>query len=510
MSKINMSSSEPAINIIRRRRIERSAVTLVIFVIAVNLAMAYGTVHKLSSDHNSIANTTDVIIKLKNLQHAVVAADSGKRGYLLTDEDEFLEPYHRSLANLDAQIAAVRGIRTEIPMQAQRIRDLIILVQAKIAEIKRVVDLAKTQHDVSAMKIVMSTDGRMLYNQITAAFDEIEGREYRLLERLKADLKRAQLESYILFGSFFGISLALFGGVLLMRRRNKLQEAGYRQQLEQRAEELEDKVAERTQQLSIYSKELSRSNQELEDFAFVASHDLQEPLRKIRAFSDRLKSLYADALDDKGKDYLNRMQRAASRMSSLIEDLLEFSRIKTRGKEFVELDLNETVASVVDDLEMAIEESGAQIKLDPLPTIMADPSQMNQLFINMLSNAIKFRKAGVKPQVSVGYELVSGELEGYRVNSHLIKIADNGVGFDKEFSEKIFMPFQRLHSRDEFKGNGIGLAVCKRIVERHGGEITVKSETGNGAIFTISLPAVASDGPKDFADLPVSAKPMLD
>ena len=188
------------------------------------------------------------------------------------------------------------------------------------------------------------------------------------------------------------------------------------------------------------------------------------------------------------------MKNAAQRMSNLINDLLEFSRVTTRGKDFTDTDLNGVVADILSDLEIAINESGAQVHVDKLPVIQADKSQMQQLFLNLLSNAVKFRKAGTSPRIDISYEDVSEYSEELNVDTQwqVVTIKDNGIGFSQEYADKIFVPFQRLHGRSEYKGTGIGLSVCRRIVERHGGVINAQSIEGEGATFTIKLPVEAS------------------
>ena len=234
------------------------------------------------------------------------------------------------------------------------------------------------------------------------------------------------------------------------------------------------------ERLRHYAGKLEASNRELQDFASIAAHDLQEPLRKVQAFGDRLRTKYKDALDDTGKDYIERMLGAAGRMQKLIEDLLSYSRVATRGQPFVRTDLSQVVQDVVSDLEVRIEKSGAQIQVESLPEIDADPSQMRQLFQNLISNAIKFQKPGVTPQVKVAARPTSSGLE--------ISVTDNGIGFEEKYLDRIFTIFQRLHGRLEYEGTGVGLAVCRRIVERHRGRISARSVPGQGSAFLIALP----------------------
>lgn len=238
------------------------------------------------------------------------------------------------------------------------------------------------------------------------------------------------------------------------------------------------------ERLKIYSDKLESSNRELQHFASVASHDLQEPLRKIQAFGDRLKAKCADALSEEGRDYLERMQKAAGRMQVLINDLLMFSRIETRAQAFVPVDLSEVVREVLSDLEIQLERCGGEVRVGPLPTIEADPLQMRQLTQNLLGNALKYH-APEKPPVVEIYGRVS---DGFCQ----IFVADNGIGFDEKYLDRIFTVFQRLHGRQEYEGTGVGLAVCRKIAERHGGSITARSTEGEGATFIVTLPVSPS------------------
>jgi len=238
----------------------------------------------------------------------------------------------------------------------------------------------------------------------------------------------------------------------------------------------------------LYAEELKRSNEELEQFAYIASHDLQEPLRKIQAFGDRVRSKYNDVLDERGLDYLRRMQDAASRMQSLITDLLLLSRVTSKAQPFIEVDLDQVVHEVLSDLEVRIERIGGQVEVSDLPTVKADPMQMRQLLQNLISNALKFRREDRPPSVKVyGRILRRSTAQGVKSPAFQIHVEDNGIGFDEKYLDRIFKPFQRLHGRNVYEGSGIGLAICQKIAERHGGDITATSTPGQGATFTITL-----------------------
>ncbi len=227
--------------------------------------------------------------------------------------------------------------------------------------------------------------------------------------------------------------------------------------------------------------ELERSNKELEQFAYIASHDLQEPLRKVKNFAELFAKKYTGSLDEKADQYISYMTSGADRMQNLILDLLNFSRVATRGKEFVITDLNEVVKRSVENLQYTIEENKANIICEKLPIIKADDSQMMQVFQNLISNAIKF-KSDKDPLI---------EIKAVDKKDHWqFSVNDNGIGFDMQYADRIFEVFQRLHSKEAYKGTGIGLAICKKIIERRKGKIWAESEIGKGTTFYMELPKI--------------------
>jgi len=224
--------------------------------------------------------------------------------------------------------------------------------------------------------------------------------------------------------------------------------------------------------------DLKRSNEELEQFAYVASHDLQEPLRMVASFTQLLQTRYQDKLDDDANDFINYAVDGANRMQSLIKDLLIFSRVGTRGKPFKATDMNVILQDVLENIMQSTKETDATITNDPLPVVIADNSQMIQLLQNLISNTIKFH-GDEPPRIHV-----SGEV---KVNEWIFSVKDNGIGIDSKYFEKIFVIFQRLHKKEKYQGTGIGLAVCKKIVQRHGGKMWVESELGKGSTFYFTI-----------------------
>jgi PAS domain S-box-containing protein len=234
------------------------------------------------------------------------------------------------------------------------------------------------------------------------------------------------------------------------------------------------------ERLKDYAERLQLSNRELEQFASVAAHDLQEPLRKIQAFGDRLRARAGAVLDEQSSDYLARMLAAAARMRTLIEDILAFSRVGRKGGGFVPVDLTGVVREVIGDLDVRLQEAAGRVELGPLPTVEADPVQMRQLFQNLIGNSLKFRRPD-EPLVVTVTGLARDGLAR-------ITVRDNGIGFEPEYRERIFEVFQRLHGHDAYEGTGIGLAICRKIVERHGGTITAEGVPRSGATFLVAIP----------------------
>ncbi|MGD1842708.1 MAG: ATP-binding protein [Thermonemataceae bacterium] len=305
-----------------------------------------------------------------------------------------------------------------------------------------------------------------------------------LLPSLEASLKgKAASFELIINGYFHLVNISfvkregnIFVGLLM------IESIQYYKEIEQ---ELQDKIGE-----------LEKTNENLEQFAYVASHDLQEPLRKIRAFGDRLTTKFEEKLGQQGKDYIHRMQSAAERMQSLINDLLQFSRVSRNKGTLRTVNLDEVIGEVVNDLEISIKEKDVKVNVvEPLPAVKGDATQLRQVIQNLISNAIKFAKENVPPEVLVTVAIREGEellplWKGaipYK-KYYEITFTDNGIGFDNQYKEKIFTIFQRLHGRGSYAGTGIGLAICRKIMEHHQGYITADGTENQGAQFKVFFP----------------------
>jgi signal transduction histidine kinase len=272
------------------------------------------------------------------------------------------------------------------------------------------------------------------------------------------------------------------------------------EELEQHRAHLEELVHERTRNLEAKTAEferanvdLARSNAELQQFAFVSSHDLQEPLRKVQAFSNLLLTRYRQMLDEPGQDYLNRMTGAAARMATLVDGLLAYSQVTADTRPYDRVELSEVAHAVVADFERRIAETRGRVEIGPLPSLVANRPQMEQLLRYLVDNGLKFQRPGVPPVLHIEGRIINNgdgvELPGAGGGQLCqITIRDNGIGFDEKYLDRIFTPYERLHTRGAYEGTGMGLTVCRKIVHRHGGTITARSTPQSGATFIVTLP----------------------
>ena len=276
---------------------------------------------------------------------------------------------------------------------------------------------------------------------------------------------------------------------LMQQERNLLAaKANLEREIEERKIN-EEKIRLLNAQLTQNNSELKMINEELDRFAYVASHDLQEPLRKIMVFSDVVATKLNGKVDPDVQNSLNKIVKASDRMQKLINDLLKFSRHASSTEDFARVDLGEILQEVISDLESDIQQKSAQVEFGPMPVLQAIPSQVRQLFQNLLGNALKFSRDGVPPRVEVFCEPADFEdAEGRLMRQHRIVVKDNGIGFDAKYADDIFVVFKRLHSYHEFEGSGIGLSICKKIVDQHRGSIRANGTLNQGATFVVTLP----------------------
>lgn len=459
---------------------------LMLGLLLANSVISYHALETLVNNEEKVHRTLNTLNIIKDTFSAIQDAEIGERGFLISSEDSHLQTYNLAIKKINQQLNRLLQLDSDIQTQRPRIFTLTQITQAKLIEMEKTIQRRKQFKDGDAQHF-LTDESNSLMSQIRALVDELQQTEYERLrqQRDEANLVQQQVILTLIFATALGLALAGVIYILVGRALQKQRDDA--EKLALTNEELEAIVTDRTMALERYAVELQRSNRELQDFAFVASHDLQEPLRKIRSFGDRLEQKYSHLLGE-GSDYIRRMQVAAARMSRLIEDLLTFSRIASQAKKFERVSLQDTLNGVLEDLYVTIESKGAKVDVDPLPAIEADPTQMRQLLQNLIGNAIKFVPPDRKPVIRVNARVFIPEIDLGDASWFELSVIDNGIGFDEQYIDRIFTPFQRLHGKDEYPGTGIGLSICRRIVEHHHGTIKAHSSPNQGATFIVKLP----------------------
>lgn len=428
---------------------------------------------KLATLNASTLRTYQVLCELKDTLNSLLDVETGNRGYALTLRKEFLDPYKWGIKNTLDNLDRLENLLTE-PDDAQPLANLREIANEKIAYSKKVVVTANTSQENGAI-LVGEGEGKRIMDRFRQVSGEIAERKTKLLDKKIAELATAQELVWASIGVLSAVSIGILIWVFRIST-NALEEEKTRV-LELNKEIEQRKRTERA--LKDATTRLVSSNTDLQQFAYVASHDLQEPLRAVSGFVQLLAAKNKATFDEESLVWVNHAVEGSQRMRTLINDLLSYARIESRGKDFVTVDLNEVLERVKHDLSVTIEETHATINFDKLPTVSGDPTQLGQLFQNLINNAIKFRSSA-DPFVTINAEVNGTE--------NVLSVKDNGRGFDMEHAERIFVIFQRLQGRTEAPGTGIGLAVCKKIVERHHGRIWVDSKVGEGTTFFFTLP----------------------
>lgn len=448
------------------------ALTFLLFM-GVTFMVGEGVRDYMASQGRQIA-INQIQIERDALFSALQDAETGQRGYILTGKDTYLEPYSAALERLPGIRERLERLVAADPYQKSHLQTVERLADAKLDDLRVSIRLRRTQGLQPAMERVQLGQGQRYMEQIR---QELARMQQDHLQQQQANKEHtASSNRYML--TMLRVSQILAFGLLLLLYAIIYNEAVQREQAERRLKEanenLEQVVAQRTE-------ELKQSNQELEEFAFVASHDLQAPLRKIQLFTGMLRDeLGTQALSQQAEDYLSRLEKSAGRMQALIVDLLSISRVNRKGAPFKVVELETIASEAMDELDEVIRENEGRVEMGPMCRVEADPEQMRQLLINLVSNAVKYHQDGVPPEVKISSVLKNR-------NTCELVVADNGIGIPEDYQEKVFEIFQRLHG-SKYEGNGIGLSIVKRIVDRHGGQVKVASEVGRGTRFIVQLP----------------------
>ncbi len=496
------------------------AVNLSVFIAL--LAFSFSSLTKMLDARKWTLHSHRVIEKTDNLLSDILTIEMARSAFAITGDEKFLRPLTSAIDAFQSHFDSLTMLTRDNPLHQATLRQLhrhysdwLRTGVNPLLDLRRAVNAGSERFE-SVIEFIDSGKGDVHMDALRSSLDEIKVHESNLLDERQATLTELTrtTKRLLLFGGitgvFLGILISFFTAWHLtgpiekaVAYAKRVEDGDYSSSLGLRrkdeigilASALESMVHELTHHIALLnaraadlkklSNELYLKNRELEDFAFIASHDLQEPLRKIQAFGDRLKLESGDRLGPKGTDFLERMVASAGRMQNLILAILDYSRILRKKAEFTRVDLNRIFVEVQDDLSESVLETSARIEADTLPTIDADAAQMRQLFQNILSNALKFHRLDTPPRIVVHSTCESNGKEEEQCE---IRFSDNGIGFEEKYMDKIFTAFQRLHGKKEYPGTGMGLTICRSIVVHHHGTITAESTPGRGTTFIVKLP----------------------
>lgn len=443
--------------------------------------LSYWSVVQNANERQWVNHTHLVLEKLDALSANLIDAETGERGYLLTGEESYLAPYNGAASRVHENSKDLRELTADNPLQQRALDRLEPVIESRMALLHDAIETRKHRGLAAGADFVAEGSGKREMDEARVEIAAMRQEENDLLEQRSLGVERTSWRTrvVIVIGNALAFLFLSSAGVIVQREMGRRKDA--EEKIRSLNVDLERRVDERTAELAERMKDLARSNAELQQFAYVASHDLQEPLRMVASFTQLLGRRYKERLDDDARDFINYAVDGATRMQTLITDLLSYSRVGTQGKPLESTRCDDVLDRVLNNiLRLAIKESGAVITRDPLPTVMADPLQLSQLFQNLIANAIKFR-GKQPPSIHIFAERRSSDWE--------ISVCDNGIGISQEHADRIFVIFQRLHTKTEYPGTGIGLAICKKIAERHGGRIWVEPTPGGGSTFRFTIPS---------------------
>ena len=427
--------------------------------------LLYESYVRANAQNRRIEHAYKVILQTSALEKFIKEAETGQRGFLLTSDSSFLEPYLSIRADIKPGYDSLKRLTSDNIHQQQLLNEAGLLMNKLIDHF---------QHSVYLRSRSSLMETRAYMDNLREVFNKIQREETSLVKQFEVNKYESAMPRY--FSAVFLFAAVIIFISFLVILKEYRQRSKYQKQLEQKM------------------LEVNSYNVELEQIAFATSHDLQEPLRRIRTFSDRLLWKYRDNLNEDGKMILSRIDYSARRMQGLLEDLMNFTNLVRGGEQLSVVDANKLIESVVEYLKQEIEVKRATIHIGQLPNITGFEKQLFLMFKSLIDNAIKLSKPGIPPVVTIQCVQTTGEdlvqIDKKLLKKHFIRISvqDNGIGFSNEFTQKIFLIFQRLHAGNEYEGKGIGLAMVERVMTNHNGYILASAEVDKGALFNLYFP----------------------
>jgi signal transduction histidine kinase len=466
-----------------KRILFRRTQRLIIWLGLLPILLAFAA-YRYSSQHvrnvTSTLSSDDFILSLDDLLSTVKDAETGQRGYLLTGNPSYAAPFRQAEKTIGGQLNHLGALAGIDKADAQTLAELRTAVADRMNELVASIYIHNTQGPRAALEFMNTNRGEVDMNIVRKLVKQLRDKQMAIFRARLEDQRKSRvgLDITLIIGvllSFLSLYLAYHVNVMYAEERDRTEA-----NVLSTNELLEARVKERTAELEERTRDLQKSNADLTQFAYVASHDLQEPLRMVGSYVGLLARRYRGKLDETADEYIQFAVDGATRMQALISDLLVYSRAGTQAVQKEPVPFANIVQRALANLSLAISEVSAVIHCGELPVVQADAVKLSQVLQNLIGNAVKFRKPGTVPEITilatkVGYEW-------------MFSIGDNGIGFDTRYTEKIFQVFQRLHGVGKYSGNGIGLAISKRIVEHHGGRLWADSQLGVGSTFFFTLP----------------------
>ncbi len=454
-----------------RDRFRVGFILLLLIPAALSVMATVTTLHLIDSAED-VAHTNEIGKKLSHLLSDLKDIEVSEREFILTGDKKILGQFKNGRPRIEKQIAELERVTSDNQRQGEAFKLLKPLIPQKFEEMEKAIKLRQDHGMTAASAVILDNEGTRAMDDINTVIQGMMKEEEGLLKARTGDQLHSFQGTMIVFASMVILNIFLVVSLSVLFKRDVAERQREEERIRQLNADLEKRVEQRTDALR-------RSNEDLQQFAYIASHDLQEPLRMVASYTELLKRRYHGKLDEDANQFIDYAVDGVKRMSSLIRDLLAYSRAGEAPAEHLkELNPEDTLKMVLQNLSVTIKDVGAVVTYGSLPEVEFDPMRLSQLFQNLLANAIKYR-GGQTPTVHISAKVAGGET--------IFSISDNGIGIDPKYKDQIFGIFKRLHGR-EYEGTGIGLAMCKKIVERQGGRIWVESKVGEGSTFSFSIP----------------------